>query len=55
MEKQVVVMAYEKATKNKHVYREEPSGPPVMSHLYLEKWATGDSPPARIRVTVETA
>lgn len=55
MEKQVVVMVYDKATKNKHVYKDEGSGPPTVSSLYIEKYVTGNNPPSHLRVTIEAA
>jgi len=49
---------YEKATKNTFKYSEkpEPGQPPRIGSLYVQKWAFGgESPPQRLRVTMEPA
>lgn len=46
-------MAFEKSTKNTHVYSAKPLGsPPPVKTLYIEKWALGTEPPREIIVTV---
>lgn len=53
MDKQVVALVYEKATKNKYRYLEEGNEPPVLHTLYIEKYAVGNPPPTRLTVTIE--
>lgn len=43
----------DKETKNTYRYKEEVNGqPPVVGHLYIQKWAITDSPPQTLSVTV---
>ena len=49
---------YGKATKSTFKYSEkpEPGQPPRIASLYVQKWTFGtETPPQRLRVTVETA
>lgn len=48
-------MRFEKATKNTYRYTNEESigEPPVLTSLYVPKWAVGSPPPGQITVTVE--
>jgi hypothetical protein len=51
------VLEVERETKRTYRYRELPAGerPEVIGTLYVQKWATGNPPPQRIRLTVEPA
>ena len=54
MEKKELVFRIEKATKNTIRYEEVTDGlPPVVKNIYIQKWALGENPPERIRVTIE--
>jgi len=50
-----VVFTLEKSTKNTWKYGEQPESgqPPRIGSLYVQKWALGEEPPKRIRVTVQ--
>jgi len=46
----------ERETKNTYRYEEETDGmPPSIRTLYIQKWAVGQNPPQRIKVTVSPA
>ena len=46
----------ERETKNTYRYEEETDGmPPAIRTLYIQKWAVGQNPPQRIKVTVSPA
>jgi len=51
------VLEVERETKRTYRYRELLTGerPEVIGTLYVQKWATGNPPPQRIRLTVEPA
>jgi len=55
MQKIEVILALGKETKGTYVYEEEPAEgkPPVLKTQYLQKWALGSNPPAKIKVTIE--
>jgi len=43
----------EKETKNTVKYSEDQDGePPVVGTLYVQKWAAGSPPPAKLSVTI---
>ena len=47
------VFEYEKSTKNTYRYSEVATDkPPVINTLYVQKWALGNEPPRKLRVTV---
>ena len=57
-EKIQVILAKGKETKGTYVYEEEldeGGKPPVHKTQYIQKWALGSNPPARIKVTIEAA
>ena len=55
MEKIEIVLIKAKETKGTYVYEEElgEGKPPVLKTQYLQKWALGGKPPAKIKVTIE--
>ena len=56
MEKQEMIMAMDKETKNTVRYAANPTGgPTALRTVYIERWALGDRIPDRVKVTVESA
>ena len=55
MQKIEVILTLGKETKGTYVYEEETGEgkPPVLKTQYLQKWALGSNPPAKIKVTIE--
>ena len=54
MERQTLVFATERETKNTVRFQEEASGkPPVIGTLYVQRWALGEPLPQRLTVTIE--
>ena len=54
MEAKILEFALERETKNTVRYEEQTSGqPPAVGTLYVQKWALGSPPPARLRLTIE--
>jgi hypothetical protein len=50
-----VVLEIERETKRTYRYRELLTGerPEVVGTLYVQKWATGNPPPQKIRLSIE--
>ena len=56
MEQQQITFSLERETKNTIRYQEESNGnPPAIGTLYLQKWLLGETPPAKLQVTVSDA
>ena len=56
MERQTLVFVTERETKNTVRFQEEANGkPPVISTLYVQRWALGQPLPQRLTVTIEPA
>jgi hypothetical protein len=58
MQKIEVILVKGKETKGTYVYEEElgeGGKPPVLKTQYIQKWALGNHPPDRIKVTIESA
>ena len=56
MERQTLVFATERETKNTVRFQEEANGkPPVIGTLYVQRWALGEPLPQRLTVTIEAA
>ena len=56
MERQTLVFATERETKNTVLFQEEANGkPPVIGTLYVQRWALGEPLPQRLTVTIEAA
>ena len=55
MQKIEVILVKGKETKGTYVYEEEPGEgkPPVLKSQYIQRWALGSNPPAKIKVTIE--
>jgi len=54
MEKKEIVFELERETKNTYRYSEVTNGmPPAVRAIYIQKWALGDNPPRRIKITIE--
>lgn len=54
METQTLTFTLDKETKNTVRYQEDASGkPPVVSTLYIQKWALGKTLPKNLTVTVQ--
>ena len=54
MDKFEIAMSFDRETRNTIRYVEDPvNGPPVISTLYVQKWALGSDPPVMLRVTLE--
>ena len=53
METQTLTFVQERVTKNTVRYTEQANGqPPVVTTLYVQKWALGESPPQSLTVTI---
>ena len=53
MERQTLIFAMERETKNTVRYQEEAVGkPPVVGTLYVQRWALGEPVPQRLTVTI---
>ena len=56
MERQTLVFATERETKNTVRFQEKATGkPPVIGTLYVQRWALGEPLPQRLTVTIEAA
>ena len=56
MERQTLVFATGRETKNTVRFQEEASGkPPVIGTLYVQRWALGEPLPQQLTVTIEAA
>ena len=56
MERQTLVFATERETKNTVRFQEAANGkPPVIGTLYVQRWALGEPLPQRLTVTIEAA
>lgn len=56
MEPKVIEFKIEKETKNTVRYEEATEGqPPAVGTLYVQKWALGTPPPARLKMTLEVS
>lgn len=58
MEKIQIIMTKSKETKGTYVYEEDVADggkPPVLKTQYIQKWVLGSNPPAKIKVTIESA
>lgn len=55
MKKQTATFTFERDTKNSIRFQEEGSGPFIIGNQYIQKWALGDNPPKRIKITIEPA
>ncbi len=55
MQKIEVILTLGNETKGTYVYEEEPGEgkPPVLKSQYIQKFALGSKPPAKIKVTIE--
>ncbi len=53
MDKHTFTMVEDRPTKNTVRFSEETDSPQVIGTLYVQKWATGATPPHRIKVTIE--
>ena len=55
MEKVELGMAFERDTKRTYRFQEEARAgqPPVIGTLYVQKYVLGETPPKRIKVTIE--
>ena len=54
MERQTLVFATERETKNTVRFQEEANGKPaVIGTLYVQRWALGEPLPQRLTVTIE--
>jgi len=53
--KHIIRLEFEKLTKNTHKYAEVPldGKPPIIKHLYIQKWAAGQQPPPVLTITIE--
>lgn len=54
MNTQVIELELARETKNTLRYEEVGDGPPMISTVYVQKWAVPDRP-RRIKVTIEAA
>jgi len=53
MKKHEITMTADKPTKNTVRYAADNDKPSPCRTLYVERWALGDPPPQRIKVTIE--
>ena len=50
------IMELERETKNTYRYAEQSDGqPPAIGTIYVQKWAVGNNPPRKLKITVEEA